>query len=103
MAYSLTVSYGGGTTSSLDANDGSPLSPETVTGGHEEYLFEAPEEPLMMFVPMDKNELIIKSVKAPEHDDKCSTKILAAIIHAHAHTHVHAHIRWTLKHLGCVC
>jgi hypothetical protein len=55
----------------------------------------------MMFVPMDKKDLITKSVKPPAHDDKCSTKILAAIIHAHAHIHIHIHR--TLKHLGCVC
>lgn len=55
----------------------------------------------MMFVPMDKKDMIFKSVKAPEHNYKCSTNIGAAIIHAHVHVHVH--IPRTLKRLGCVC
>jgi hypothetical protein len=101
--------YRGGIITLLDTNDGGSLSPDAVTDGHQDYLFEVPDGHSIMSVPVDKKDLIIKSVKPPEHNDKCATKTHAAIIHAHihahpiTHAHTHIHIHRTLKHLGCVC
>lgn len=50
------------------------------TDGHDEYLFVAPEEPLMNVAPMDKNEPIIKTVPAPDHNSKCPTPAVLSLV-----------------------
>jgi hypothetical protein len=52
------------------------LEAVAATDGYNEYLFVAPEEPLMKVTPTHKNELIIKTVPAPEHNENGSTPVL---------------------------